>query len=375
MKTQLHTIASLSWKFILCTGLLVSGLTGCKEKAETGVAVKSSAYVRDAALLLEYFGKNGNPVNQAEKAGVDAADLVYRFTDNTAVVDLRSHTDYLRLHIPGSVNIPFDKLYFAYLQRNQAFRYREIVFVCADGQQSAYAAALFRMAGVAHASYLEGGISSWNSALPQPTYPGITPGGDAVSSTTGTVHSLPLIPSSVLRRDEMVQDRIRTLFREGLFKFSTRTSEQLPAKAKVQYVCYGTTADFAAYHPGNSLLIDITKGITTKNDLEVLDPSAPILVYGQHAGHAAYLTACLRLLGYQATYLSGGMLSLNNAPDGLKALKVSAHRFPLVGFLAAEYPGSVPAQQNTRGSGSSDPSKAPKQVILKPVNNPAPEGC
>jgi rhodanese-related sulfurtransferase len=372
MKIQLHILpGSVLFRLLGCF-LIINGLTACKEKPQVAVIEPQIENTRDASLLLEHFAKNGNPVNQAEASALQASDLVYSFTDNRVILDLRSHTEYLRLHIPGSINLPFDRLYFFLLQRNKAFQYREVVLVCADGQQSAYAAALLRMAGVTHARYLDGGIRSWNTAFqPSLTEEPLIPVVNGADQPAGT-HALPELQTIGVLRGEIVANRIRAQFLEGIAKWSADTRFILDKKNEGVCIFYGKPEDFRTGHPDGAILVDQTVGINSPYALRKLPANKPLILYSVLPGHAAYLTACLRNLGYDAKYLEGGIQHLK----GIDKRPVNyVNNYPLAGFQAEQNPGSIPQTRNSHSPAVTESASGSKKIILKPVNNPAPEGC
>lgn len=344
--------------------ILVFGFSACKEKTEPVPSGQSSVYRKDAGLLMEYLAKQGNHVNRALESGIKAEDLVFRFTDNTAVIDLRSHTAYLRLHIPGSQNIPFERLDFALLQNAQAFRYREIVLVCENGRQSAYTAALLQQAGVTHAHWLEGGISSWNTAFPKPANAPATLVSASVTSTQP--NALPLFNTAFLLREDILNERIRQLFREGKAAYSFQRIQATPIKQIL--VFYGTSAEFAHGFPAGSIHLNSEMGKLNAEQLSVLPADQSLLVLATNPEKAAALTAGLRLLGYKAQFMAND--SYGEAP-----IPTYSNRFPVAGYLADQTPGQLPASPQAASAAGKDSDAKPKSVILKPVNNPVPEGC
>jgi len=364
MKNLRQTIFLHSLTRYLGVLILISGLSACKEETESVPSGQSSAYRKDAGLLMEYLAKQGNPVNRALESGIKAEELLFRFTDNTAVIDLRSRTAYLRLHIPGSLNIPFNRLDFALVRNAQAFRYREIVLVCENGRQSAYAAALLQLAGVTHAHWLEGGMSSWNTAFPKPAHAPSTLVSASVTSTQP--NALPLFNTAFLLREDILNERIRLLFREGKAAYSLQNMQA--ASMKPILVFYGTSAEFTHGFPAGSIHLNSEMGKLNAEQLSVLPADQLLLVLAANPERAAALTAGLRLLSYKAQFMADERYG--NAP-----VPNYSNRFPLAGFLADQTHGQIPASPQAASAAAKDSDAKPKSIILKPVNNPVPEGC
>ncbi len=71
------------------------------------------------------------------------------------LIDVRERWEYEAGHIPGTENVPFDAL--EHLSPNG----EAIVFVCASGNRSGYAAQFFAQQGATDVANLMGGVAAW----------------------------------------------------------------------------------------------------------------------------------------------------------------------------------------------------------------------
>jgi rhodanese-related sulfurtransferase len=75
------------------------------------------------------------------------------------LIDIRSHEEYEKQHIPGAINIPSEELATASEQFSRNDTY---VCVCNHGKERCQAAAEYlHDLGFENAFYLEGGTSGW----------------------------------------------------------------------------------------------------------------------------------------------------------------------------------------------------------------------
>jgi rhodanese-related sulfurtransferase len=95
---------------------------------------------------------------------VSAAELARDWPDRTAVrvVDVRTPAEFESAHLPGSYNVPLDRLpvYGAALAAGTA----PYVLVCRMGNRAREAETLLRGAGCEAVQVLEGGLEAWERA-------------------------------------------------------------------------------------------------------------------------------------------------------------------------------------------------------------------
>lgn len=79
-----------------------------------------------------------------------------------AIVDVRSPGEYASGHLPGSVNIPLDRITRSLPELRRAAEEKELLMVCASGARSQTAAKTLAGHGISAVS-LTGGTRSWSA--------------------------------------------------------------------------------------------------------------------------------------------------------------------------------------------------------------------
>jgi len=78
--------------------------------------------------------------------GTSSADLKARVAEGAFLVDVRTPAEYAEGHVPGSVNIPLDRVPF---QLHQFRNKKHIIVFCRSGNRSGMAKSLLQANGIA----------------------------------------------------------------------------------------------------------------------------------------------------------------------------------------------------------------------------------
>jgi glyoxylase-like metal-dependent hydrolase (beta-lactamase superfamily II)/rhodanese-related sulfurtransferase len=96
----------------------------------------------------------------AERLGLDGAGCPDGGDSRPAVIDVRAPREYAEGHIPGSLNLPLNRLAERLAEIPAG---REVVVHCQAGYRSAIAASLLRSLGAAEPADLVGGYKAWTA--------------------------------------------------------------------------------------------------------------------------------------------------------------------------------------------------------------------
>lgn len=100
---------------------------------------------------------------------ISQADLVKRISTNYAnlILDVRSPEEFQEGHLPGAINIPFDRL-DSRLAEIDAYKNKDMVLYCGNGGRVIIAALILRSAGFNRLLHLDGDMDAWagNGKLP-----------------------------------------------------------------------------------------------------------------------------------------------------------------------------------------------------------------
>lgn len=233
---------------------------------------------------------------------VTPPDLFARLTagEPLLVVDLRSPEAYARGHLPGAVNLPFGPALAAALPRLPAGR--TLVFCSATGQSSSQATALLNILG-RPALHLHSGWERGVKATPGwpawvETEPAFLPEGPEAPADPATQLAretlaayFAAMEASPWPRFAVPADRYRALRAAGEDPFALLSVRQ--------------AEDYAAGHIAGAANLPFGAGM--ERGFAALDPARPLLVYCYTGQTASQTVAVLRLLGFEAYNLTGGM--------------------------------------------------------------------
>ena len=249
--------------------------------------------------------KDAVAVYLTDRAGnMNAADLHMEIAEDDApyIVSFRSADHYAIGHIPGAVNIAFGEL--STLPTED-----EILVYCYTGQSASFAAAMLGVLDYDVQNLLHG-MSSWSTDpdVYVTRFDPATNQGDFKVETTANeaeTYDFPALDNTALTDDDAI---IKAAVATVSPKYITNTDLNLKiAEDEDMTILSVRSADhYAVGHiPG---AINIGLGDLADN-LDNIDPDAPVYVYCYTGHSAAQAAALLNLLGYDAYSLKFGMCS------------------------------------------------------------------
>jgi len=241
----------------------------------------------------------------ADKAGnMTASDLHMKIAEGDApyIVSLRKAADYAKGHIPGAVNIAFGEL--PTLPKD-----KEILVYCYTGQSGSFAAAVLGVLGYDVNNLLHG-MASWSddaSVYVSRFNPEVDQGNNKVETTAnaGGSYGLPKLDNTVSTdADEIIKAAAATVSP----KYITAADLNMKiAEGEDMTIVSVRTADaYAAGHVPGAINIGLS---SLADNLDKINPDAPVYVYCYTGHSAAQAAAVLQMLGYDAYSLKFGMCS------------------------------------------------------------------
>lgn len=110
----------------------------------------------------------GNPC-LAQVADISQTELMRRIGTNHAhlILDVRTPEEYREGHLPGAINIPFDRL-DSRLAEIDSYKNKDVVLYCGSGGRVIVAVLILRSAGFNKLLHLDGDMDGWlgNGRLP-----------------------------------------------------------------------------------------------------------------------------------------------------------------------------------------------------------------
>ena len=259
---------------------------------------------------------------------VSAAD-VFDNLNNYLIIDVRAHDDFINGHIQNALNINPDSL-LLFIKSNEQTSYSKIIFVSGTGQAASYFAGLLILDGYSNVYAMKYGMASWNSAFASPWLNALNNYyADTLNKIQYPLAEFSHLPSINYSNKNstvksIIDERIDSLLKIGFdddFKssYTTPTSDFNTVAnivgPDVYLVCLGSP-NFYGYrgitmiHPRLAVNYPYMKPYSyfaSANYLQTLPYNKPIYLYS-YAGHiSAFITAYLRVLGYDAnSILFGG---------------------------------------------------------------------
>lgn len=311
--------------FFLCLGI-----SGCLKDDVSPVAEIS---LSDNALLLHALEQDGDYGNSAALPSVVDVDEVANNLGAYLLLDLRTVQEYADGHISGAVHLRSDSL-LAFLNSVNSGSYAKIVLISSDGQASSYFTSLLRLYGIPNAYSLLFGMSQWNAFFSHSWTDNIADNIQVTRNFTFSNYSseqlFPLpdiaLPNSGAEMKTKIKMRIADLIHAGFADGGAFVKIYPPdtmmfngeAAADFYIVCYGDRSLHAQNsfdpvsvgHFPRSVSFLPGKDFKSTENLQLLPNNRKIVVYSYSGQESAFITAYLRVLGYDAKSLSFGAHTL-----------------------------------------------------------------
>ena len=292
-------------------------LTSC-DQGETPESTITPAFT----TMKDYMISNNLDVNKilsnadGEKfvVGAPAESDLNTFLNKYYIIDIRSATAYADGHISGAKNVAFANILTEGANAEAAGK--PALVVCYTGQTACYATALMRMYGYVHTQALKWGMSGWNSTTAAAWNNAIGNEADGHANwsyggaPTNSVYKDPEISSLSTNGQNILKSRVELAVQEG-FK-GVNGTDVLNNPNSYFINNFFSSADYEAFgHIAGAYRIDPLT--LADNSYKGLDPDGTLVTYCYTGQTSAVITACLRVLGYDAYSLKFGMNGMFNS--------------------------------------------------------------
>jgi rhodanese-related sulfurtransferase len=284
----------------------------------------------DAINMLIYLELHGDVINsQATKSAfVNAQDLFLNLP-NYVILDIRDPQLFAGGHISGAINIQSSGL----LAKVKSIDTANVIIVSQNGQSASYYGGLLRLDGLSDVYILKFGMAGWNSQFADRwnMNNGIKPSGyqyfNALPYNKGPYTDLPDVKlSSSGDIKTKIENRIENLlsenFEDGVTYVDSTTSSLSiyggdafhssiytlsDSTFDSEYViCYDTIYNYilpgspvvTPEHPPHSVLYDYYYDLKSNHYLQTVPNNKKVVVYSLDGHQSAFVTAYLKLLGY-----------------------------------------------------------------------------
>jgi rhodanese-related sulfurtransferase len=191
--------------------------------------------------------------------------------------------------------------------------YTKVAIVCYTGQTAGYAASLLRLLGYDKVYSMKWGMCSWNAFFAGKWNTAIANGNAyaaqfvTTATNKGAAGALPVLSTGKTTGQEILEARVATLLSAGFTDASVSNATVFGSLANYYIVNYWPSNEYAdpGHIPG-AMQYTPKQSIKLAADLKTLPTSKTIVVYCYTGQTSAFLTAYLRLLGYDAKSLLYG---------------------------------------------------------------------
>lgn len=277
---------------LMTAGTFVSAATATTSTVSVSTAVKN---------LFKSMPDNSYKIAEKEFVDKVAAGAT------PFILDIRGAADYDKGHIRGAVNLPWGTAISDNMARIP--QDQEVFVYCYTGQTAGQAVITLNLAGIKARSVNLG----WNLGISK------------VAGVASVIETTPnALPATINKIDANVQTAVSNYY-AGLakitdpmyknYKISEADLRTLVDTGKKPFILSVQKAeDYAKARIADA--INIPYGKTTLTNLSKLPKNKKIIVYCYTGQTAGQTVAALRLLGYDAVSLNGGMGMVSNKPYG-----------------------------------------------------------
>ncbi|NHB68982.1 rhodanese-like domain-containing protein [Perlabentimonas gracilis] len=293
--------------FIVVAGLLSACGGGVEQKSYTALAPEVAF-----DSLITYIERSGDFINSPQvPAMISAGELYAKLDSNVLVIDMRSAEEFASAHIANSVNVPFTQVLNFFENKINPSCFSAIAMVCNAGQTASYATSILRFLGYDNVYALKWGFSSWHNDTAQKRWMARRSSKysevlQREANRKNPAGEFPKIVTSESYGFAILRERAHMLFAED-FSPITITADTLFEAGQNFYIAnYWPEPLYNIGHIPGAIQYQPKKSLKRSEQLNTLPTDKSIVVYCFTGQHSAFVTAYLRLLGYDALTLVYG---------------------------------------------------------------------
>ncbi len=273
---------------------------------------KDEESVNESQVLAEYLESANSPlgkdfVNTDMPTIMGATEVkTLNETGQVYIIDIRSEADFNTGHIANAHNVTLAGL-VDHVEALDLSPYTKVAIVCYTGQTAGYAASLLRLLGYDKVFSMKWGMCAWNADFAGKWNTAIANGNayaaqfTSTSTDKGAAGEMPKLTTGFETGQEILEARVDALLTEG-FTPATVTNQTVFGALDSYYIVNYWPADQYS-DPGHipgAIQYTPKESMKLAVDLKTLPTDKSIAVYCYTGQTSAFLTAYLRLLGYDA---------------------------------------------------------------------------
>lgn len=278
--------------------------------------------INESEVLATYLESADSPLHKdyvnTDMPSIIAASEVKTLneTNQVYIIDIRTSADFATGHIKNAHNVALADI-LTHIKGVNLANYTKVAVVCYTGQTAGFAVSLLRLMGYDKTFSMKWGMCSWNSFFAGKWNTAIANGNAYQSQFTATAANkniagnLPVLSTGKTTGQEILEARVNALFTEGFTPASVGTQTLFGNLTGYYIVNYWTAAQYSdpGHIPG-AIQYTPKESIKLATDLKTLPTDKPVAVYCYTGQTSAFLSAYLRLLGYDAKSVLYGANSM-----------------------------------------------------------------
>jgi rhodanese-related sulfurtransferase len=269
--------------------------------------------VNESEVLATYLESTDSPlhkdfVNSDMPTIMPASEVkTLNETNQVYIIDIRAAADFTLGHIKNAHNVPLADILTHIKGVTNLSTYSKVAIVCYTGQTAGFAASLLRIMGYDKVYSMKWGMCAWHADFAGRWSTAIESGNayQTQFTTTATakaaVGEMPVLSTGKTTGQEILEARVNALLAEGFTPASVNTQTLFGNLTGYYIVNYWPAAQYAdPGHINGAVQYTPKESIKLATDLKTLPADKPVAVYCYTGQTSAFLTAYLRLLGYDA---------------------------------------------------------------------------
>jgi len=325
---------------VLIIGFII--LSGCNKNdvsERTEIIDTLSGSTNESDILLTFLENSGNFINDSKIPTMVSVEDVFKNLKNYLIIDIRSKSAYINGHIEGAINVERSELFEYMKSKVTASNYDKIVFVCYTNQSASYVTMMFRLLGYGNAYSMKYGMSSCDrSTAEKKWWKNISSKYVSQLETQSNKKNkkskkYPKIKTGETNAYKILESQVKRFLNK---KFTVKTEEVFSNPDKYYIINYWPEDHYNTGHIPGAVQYTPKKSLVRMTHLSTLPLKKPIVVYCYTGQHAAFVTAYLNILGYDAyslSYAANGFMHSKLISSGIgHAYDKSKHfnEYPLV---------------------------------------------
>ncbi|MCD4731914.1 MAG: rhodanese-like domain-containing protein, partial [Bacteroidales bacterium] len=273
--------------------------------------------VNESEVLVTYLESTDSPLGK-DYVNTDLGNYIMAVDVHTDIVagtdfyliDVRSDEDFSDGYIEGAVNKASGDV-LTHIEDEGFALDKKIVIVCYTGQEAGWITSILRLNGYSNAWTMKWGMCSWNSFFAAKWQTNISnmysTQYEDTAEPKGPSGDLPDLNTGNTTGSGIFESRVATVLAEGFAGSKISNTDVFANPGNfyiinywddVDYTHYGHVPGAMQYTPKESMAYDV--------DLTTLPTDKTVVVYCWTGQTSAFLTAYLRILGYDAKSLLYG---------------------------------------------------------------------